>query len=146
VALEGSFDPPFRKYYAGILKSDPEFSWLRIHIRGSASKLINWSKAWRIAMCKKISKGKRWAVLAIMLGVALVLTAWLPTDLSAKGGGGGSGNKAHNVNSAIRQIPGNPDTVLNPNPLPIKGAGGSQVRTGKGAKGVISGPGDEGPE
>jgi hypothetical protein len=55
-----------------------------------------------------------WSSFAIVLGIALILTAWLPTDLWAGSKGHGFGKSAETGNSGISQIPGDPVKVLIP--------------------------------
>jgi hypothetical protein len=56
---------------------------------------------------------KMWASCAIVLGMALILTAWLPTDLWAGSKGHAFGNKAETGNAGISQIPNEPFKVRN---------------------------------
>jgi hypothetical protein len=53
-----------------------------------------------------------WSSFAIVLGIALILTAWLPTDLWAGSKGHEFGKSAETANSGISQIPGDPVKVL----------------------------------
>jgi hypothetical protein len=49
--------------------------------------------------------GKVWASFAAVVGMALIFTAWLPTDLSAGSKGHAFGKAAETGNSGISQIP-----------------------------------------
>jgi hypothetical protein len=62
---------------------------------------------------------KVWAGCSIVLGMALILTAWLPTDLSAGSKGHAFGKSATTEKSGVSQLPGEPIKVLTPGE-PIK--------------------------
>ena len=84
---------------------------------------------------KTDQQGVGW--LAIVLGMALILTAWLPTDLSAGSKGHAFGKSADTGNSGISQIPGEPVKVRN-TPTDPSASGGNDrgiiIVSGKGGK------------
>ncbi len=78
-----------------------------------------------------------WSSFAIVLGIALILTAWLPTDLWAGSKGHGFGKSAETGNSGISQIPGDPVKVRSIPSVPHTSVGddrGIIIVSGKGGK------------
>ena len=63
---------------------------------------------------------KVWVGLAIVLGMALILTAWLPKDLSAGSKGHAFGSKAETGNAGISQVPSDAVKVRSQPGTPIK--------------------------
>ncbi len=72
-------------------------------------------------MRRTTRSGEWFAVGAIVLGTALILTAWLPSESSAGQKGSALGNKATS-NAGIRQHPNAPIKVRIPQD-PVKGLG-----------------------
>jgi hypothetical protein len=78
-----------------------------------------------------------WASFATVVGMALILTAWLPTDLSAGSRGHAFGNKAETGNAGISQIPGEPVKARNTPTDPSASRGNDRgiiIVSGKGGK------------
>jgi hypothetical protein len=78
-----------------------------------------------------------WSSFAIVLGIALILTAWLPTDLWAGSKGHGFGKSSETGNSGISQIPGDPYKVRSIPSDPHTSVGddrGIIIVSGKGGK------------
>jgi hypothetical protein len=61
-----------------------------------------------------IKRKKAWAGCSMVLGMALILTAWLATDLSAGTKGNAFGKSATTEKSGVSQLPGEPVKVLIP--------------------------------
>ena len=80
---------------------------------------------------------KAWIGLAIVLGIALIITAWLPAGLSAGSKGRAVGNGTANWNAGNNQIPNEPIKVRN-TPTDPSASGGNErgiiIVSGKGGK------------
>jgi len=81
---------------------------------------------------------KVWAGFATVLGMALILTAWLSTDLSAGSKGPAFGKSATTEKSGISQIPGEPVKVLIPNkPIKVRNHPGDPSGSAGNDRGII---------